>query len=102
MTRHNYHLVTESPWPLLCSMNSLSVPVAAVMYFHNYSNAGVLLLVSLVILGVSMGIWWRDVVREGTFIGDHTLVVQKGLRYGMILFIVSEVMFFFAFFLSFL
>jgi len=45
--------------------------------------------------------WWRDVIREGTYIGDHTLVVTKGLRCGMILFIVSEVMFFFSFFWAF-
>jgi heme/copper-type cytochrome/quinol oxidase subunit 3 len=48
-----------------------------------------------------MGFWWRDVVREGTLEGYHTNIVQLGLRYGMILFIVSEVMFFFAFFWAF-
>jgi cytochrome c oxidase subunit 3 len=42
--------------------------------------------------------WWRDVIREATFEEQHTVAVQKGLRLGMILFIVSEVMFFFAFF----
>ena len=46
----------------------------------------------------SAGLWWRDVVREGTYEGRHTLIVQKGLRYGMLLFILSEVMFFFCFF----
>jgi cytochrome c oxidase subunit 3 len=45
--------------------------------------------------------WWRDVIREATFEDQHTAVVQKGLRLGMILFIVSEVMFFFAFFWAF-
>ena len=44
--------------------------------------------------------WWRDVIREATFEDQHTIAVQKGLRLGMILFIVSEVMFFFAFFLG--
>jgi cytochrome c oxidase subunit 3 len=48
-----------------------------------------------------MVIWWRDVIRESTFQGHHTLAVQVGLRYGMILFIVSEIMFFFAFFWAF-
>jgi len=48
-----------------------------------------------------MGIWWRDVVREGTFEGHHTSYVRKGIKFGMILFIVSEVMFFFAFFWAF-
>jgi len=45
--------------------------------------------------------WWRDIIREGTFEGQHTFVVQKGLRMGMLLFIVSEIMFFFAFFWAF-
>lgn len=55
----------------------------------------------LVLVVLLMIIWWRDVIREATFEGHHTLVVQKGLRYGMLLFIVSEIMFFFAFFWAF-
>jgi heme/copper-type cytochrome/quinol oxidase subunit 3 len=49
-------------------------------------------------VALCMALWWRDVVSEATFEGHHTNIVQLGLRYGMILFIVSEVMFFFAFF----
>ena len=45
--------------------------------------------------------WWRDIVREATFEEQHTFSVQRGLRLGMILFIVSEIMFFFAFFWAF-
>ena len=45
-----------------------------------------------------MYVWWRDIIREGTIEGQHTKRVQKGLRMGMLLFIVSEIMFFFAFF----
>ena len=48
-----------------------------------------------------MAVWWRDVIREATFQGMHTPVVQLGLRYGMALFIASEVMFFSAFFWAF-
>ena len=48
-----------------------------------------------------MAVWWRDVIREATFQGYHTPVVQLGLRYGMALFIASEVMFFAAFFWAF-
>ena len=52
------------------------------------------------VLGIlaTMFFWWRDVVREATFQGHHTPVVQIGLRYGMALFIASEVMFFVAWF----
>jgi cytochrome c oxidase subunit 3 len=48
-----------------------------------------------------MFLWWRDITREAVFEGAHTGIVQLGLRYGVILFIVSEVMFFFAFFWGF-
>jgi len=48
----------------------------------------------------TMFFWWRDVIREATFFGWHTFRVQISLRYGMILFIVSEVMFFFFFILD--
>ena len=55
----------------------------------------------LLLVLTTLVVWWRDVIREGTYQGHHTLVVQKGLRYGMLLFITSEVMFFFAFFWAF-
>ena len=53
-----------------------------------------MMFVGLILTFSSMAIWWRDVVREGTFEGHHTVVVQEGLRHGVLLFIVSEVMFF--------
>jgi hypothetical protein len=68
-----------------------------VMYFHNYIGGNFLMSLSLSFLVFMMYIW-RDVVREGTFEGQHTKPVEYGLRMGMVLFIVSEVMFFFAFF----
>lgn len=55
----------------------------------------------MIYLIITAAYWWRDVIRESTFLGYHTSVVQKGLRLGMILFIVSEVMFFFSFFWAF-
>jgi len=54
-----------------------------------------------VAVGLIIVQWWRDVIREGLFLGCHTLRVAKGLRYGIVLFIVSEVFFFFFFFLGF-
>ena len=71
------------------------------MWFHSYKNGGFLLTVGLLLVVIYKFLWFKDVVREGTFLGDHTKAVQQGFRYGMILFIVSEVMFFFAFFWAF-
>jgi cytochrome c oxidase subunit 3 len=68
---------------------------------HDYMNGGALLTLSGILLVVVAYRWWADVVREGTYQGLHTNAVQTGLRYGMLLFIVSEVMFFLAFFWAF-
>lgn len=99
--RHPYHLVDMSPWPLVASMSALVTTVGGVMYMHSYSGGGFLLSLGLLSILGTMYVWWRDVIREATFEGHHTTVVQVGLRYGMALFIVSEVMFFFAFFWAF-
>jgi cytochrome c oxidase subunit 3 len=56
-----------------------------------------LMLTGLALIMLTMVFWWRDVIRESKA-GDHTPVVQLGLRYGMIMFIASEVMFFVAWF----
>jgi len=99
--KHPFHLVDPSPWPLLSSIAALTMTSGGVMWFHNYSGGGYVLLLGFFFLLVNMYVWWRDIVREGTFEGQHTSMVQLGLRMGMILFIVSEVMFFFAFFWAF-
>lgn len=99
-TQHYFHIVDKSPWPLYVSFSLLALTSGAVIWFHYESSSNTLLLgLFSTILNVSL--WWRDVVREGTFEGQHTSVVQKGLRIGFILFIVSEIMFFFAFFWAF-
>ena len=98
---HPYHLVDPSPWPFVASIGAFATTVGAVMYMHSFQGGSILLPLGLILVMFTMGVWWRDVIREGTFQGHHTSVVQKGLRYGMILFIVSEVCFFVAFLLSF-
>jgi heme/copper-type cytochrome/quinol oxidase subunit 3 len=99
--RHPFHLVKPSPWPLLTSVAAFNTTLGAVMYMHSYLFGFYSLLFGLVFLITMMSFWWRDVVVEATWEGHHTKLVQRGLRYGMILFIVSEVMFFFAFFWAF-
>jgi len=99
--QHTFHLVTPSPWPIAVSFAALVLTFGAVMYFHSYKFGSLLLPLGLILVICYKFLWYKDVVREGTFLGDHTFVVQRGLRYGMVLFIVSEVMFFFAFFWAF-
>jgi len=99
--KHPFHLVDPSPWPLVGSFAALAMTSGGVAYMHNYSGGGYLLATGKILILLTMYIWWRDIVREGTFEGQHTQRVQTGLRMGMILFIVSEIMFFFAFFWAF-
>lgn len=96
---HPFHLVEQSPWPLAISVRRIGVTSGLVIIFHE--NSLVLLKLSLILLILTSAQWWRDVVREATFQGLHTEIVQTGLRIGIVLFIISEVMFFFSFFWAF-
>jgi len=87
--------------PLLSSVSALTLTSGSVLYFHGYCLGLETTLFGLFSVLLCMFVWWRDIVREGTLEGRHTNIVQLGLRYGVILFIVSEVMFFFAFFWAF-
>ena len=98
---HKFHLVDPSPWPFVMSMAALVTTTGGVLYMHSFAMGGSTLALGIFMILYTMYFWWRDVVREATYEGHHTHVVQVGLRYGMILFIVSEIMFFFAFFWAF-
>jgi len=99
--KHPFHLVDPSPWPIVGATAAFTATTGGVLYMHGYSGGKSFLFFGLFLLLFTMLFWWRDIVREGTFEGQHTSIVQLGLRFGMILFIVSEVMFFFAFFWAF-
>nr|BDQ44282.1 cytochrome c oxidase subunit 3 [Amynthas robustus] len=99
MIRQPFHLVEYSPWPLMSSLGAFTLAIGLASWFHGYGMTCFFIAITLIIM--SMYQWWRDVVREGTYMGHHTSPVSVGLRWGMILFITSEVMFFFAFFWAF-
>jgi cytochrome c oxidase subunit 3 len=98
---HDYHLVDPSPYPLVASIAVTIMMVGAVMWmkglFGMPEGTSWLFFAGLAGTLYSMGGWWYDVIRE-SHKGDHTPVVSIGLRYGMVLFIASEIMFFAAFF----
>ncbi|MFV0369752.1 MAG: cytochrome c oxidase subunit 3 [Hyphomicrobiaceae bacterium] len=102
---HDYHLVDPSPWPLLASLSVLVAALGAIIWMHSLGGgSGVFGITGpwVFVAGFSgvcyiAFLWWRDVIREAHK-GDHTPVVQLHLRYGMIMFIASEVMFFVAWF----
>jgi len=100
-TLHPYHLVDPSPWPIMAAFGAFMLTTGGVLYMHKYTGGWNLLVTGVLVIIFVMFVWWRDVIREATFEDKHNIVVQKGLRLGMILFILSEIMFFFAFFWAF-
>ena len=105
--KHDYHLVDPSPWPVLGSIGAFTMLIGAV-FWMNKDYAGFwglpvngnpwIAIVGLVLVLYTMAGWWRDVIKESVVQHSHTPVVKLGLRFGMVLFIASEVMFFVAWF----
>nr|QCF39615.1 cytochrome c oxidase subunit 3 [Glomeridesmus spelaeus] len=96
---HQFHMVNQSPWPLTSSIAAMTLTSGMISWFH--LNSFLQFKIGLLILILSMIQWWRDITREATFQGHHTIQVTTGLRWGMILFITSEVLFFLSFFWAF-
>nr|AFA45772.1 cytochrome c oxidase subunit III [Cercopithecus ascanius schmidti] len=96
---HAYHMVKPSPWPLTGALSALLMTSGLAMWFNFYSTT--LLMLGLLTTTLTLHQWWRDIVRESTYQGHHTTPVQKNLRYGMVLFIISEIFFFTGFFWAF-
>ena len=102
---HDYHLVNPSPWPAVGATSAFLMAVGLIIWMKSQGGGPGLFgargpwVFAVGTLGMlyTMLMWWRDVVKEA-HAGDHTPVVQLHLRYGMILFIASEVMFFVAWF----
>ena len=99
--KHGFHLVDPSPWPFISAFSAFFLTLGAVSYMHGYYGGYFLFRLGFLSIIFMMYCWWRDVVREATFEGQHTNDVSRSLRIGMLLFITSEVMFFFAFFWAF-
>lgn len=99
--KHAYHLVDPSPWPIFSSISVFLLMSGSVLYMHSYRHGGEVLILGFGLTIYSVSCWWRDVIREATYEGHHTQIVQLGLRYGMVLFILSEIVFFVAFFWAF-
>jgi len=90
---HEYHILPPSPWPLIGAFAALIMAAGAIMWMHSYAYGGTVFFLGVAGVLFTMYSWWSDVIREA-HAGDHTPVVSLHLRYGMILFIASEVMFF--------
>jgi cytochrome c oxidase subunit 3 len=96
---HPFHLVDQRPWPIVGAGAALILVSGLLQWFHLFDSQ--LLLLGLLVVILTIYQWWRDISREGAYQGLHTRVVLLGLRWGIILFIVSEVLFFVSFFWAF-
>ena len=99
--KHDYHLVNPSPWPLIGSISATVMALGGVIWMKGLfglpQHTPWVFYAGLAGVLYTMLGWWMEVVKEANQ-GDHTPVVSIGLRYGMIMFIASEVMFFVAWF----
>lgn len=98
---HPFHLVSPSPWPLFTSISLFTLTTSGTLSMHSFSNAYNIFYIAFAVVVAAMSLWFRDIIAEGTFLGNHTLAVQKGLNLGVILFIVSEALFFVTIFWAF-
>nr|QOX09882.1 cytochrome c oxidase subunit III [Limassolla sp. XZ-2020] len=99
MNNHPFHLVDKSPWPITGSIGLLTMMSGLVMWFSK--SITILMLLGVMILLLTMTQWWRDVTRESSFKGLHTMKVVLTMKIGMIMFILSEILFFLSFFWAF-
>ncbi len=102
---HDYHLVDPSPWPAAAATAAFFLAAGGIIWmkhlaFGAFKPEGLVFGAAVIALLFVAGSWWVDVIKESNS-GYHTRIVQIGLRYGMILFIASEVMFFVAWFWAF-
>ncbi len=108
---HDYHIIDPSPWPLLSAVSAFLLTFGAVCLMRYLQGSPFMLfgvdlanpwlaIIGLVLTLYSMYAWWADTIKEANA-GHHTRVVSLHLRYGMIMFIASEVMFFLAWFWAF-
>ena len=96
-----YHLVEPSPWPILVSFSLLSLTLGAVMYMQGFTYGEQLISLGFTLTVFGMILWFRDIITEGTYLGHHTIQVQKGLTIGIVLFIISEIFAFLSVFWAF-
>jgi len=100
--KHPYHLVDPSPWPIVAAVSTLVMFLGLISYMHDASGSyPMVFAIGASFLIFTVYKWWVDVVREAEYDGHHSKPVEIGLRYGMALFIASEVMFFLAWFWAF-
>lgn len=97
--QHPFHIVDHRPWPIFVATAALTTTTGLVILFNK--NKTLIIIIGLLTTKLIITFWWRDVTREATFLGSHTIYATQGIKFGFILFIISEIMFFLSFFWAF-
>jgi cytochrome c oxidase subunit 3 len=98
---HPFHLVSPSPWPLMVVLSIFDLAFSVVLYFHYYKHSEYYIVFFMFLLFFFVARWFTDVVTESPFQGFHTVKAQRGIKYGMMLFIIFEIIFLFSFIVAF-
>nr|WHU54554.1 cytochrome c oxidase subunit 3 [Chelonus munakatae] len=93
-----FFLLTFSPWPLLLSLNLMIFMMGFINFLMKYDI--MMMFIGFMMIFLIIFQWWRDVIRESIFLGGHSFKMMMGMKFGMIMFILSEIMFFISFFWS--
>nr|YP_003433754.1 Cox3p [Candida viswanathii]ABP03914.1 Cox3p [Candida viswanathii] len=99
---HPFHLVGPSPWPIFTSFSLMDLALSLGLTAHGYiASIWPIVLATIAIL-YSMTLWFKDIIAESTYLGDHTLAVKRGINQGFLLFVLSEILIFASLFWAYL
>jgi len=99
---HPFHLVGPSPWPIFTSFSLMDLALSIALTSHGYINTNAYIFISAITLFYSMTLWFKDIIAESTYLGDHTIAVKRGINQGFLLFVVSEILIFISLFWAYL
>jgi cytochrome c oxidase subunit 3 len=99
---HPFHLVGPSPWPIFTSFSLMDLALSIGLNAHGYMNNNLYIVLTLITLLYSMTLWFKDIIAESTYLGDHTVAVKRGLNQGFLLFVISEILIFISLFWAYL
>lgn len=95
---HPFHIVSPSPWPIVASLVLLSAAISIIFRLHSNALTIIIIILTTNLIAITAAIWWRDVKREASLQGHHTFRTISLLKYRIIIFIISEIIFFLRFF----
>nr|YP_009919773.1 Cox3 [Metschnikowia continentalis]QMQ98412.1 Cox3 [Metschnikowia continentalis] len=102
MQLHPFHLVSPSPWPLYTSFALMNLALSMGLTAHNYMSNNLYIMFNMMNVMYVLTLWFKDVMAESTYLGDHTKAVKTGLTQGFYLFVVSEILMFASLFWAYL